>query len=137
MQIVTSPVVIAESGSIKAGLVTINVDIPIRDRVAQSKFDKMLDAFLANIDEVPDLDIDIYRFRSSSITPHLARGRNSEYFLTTKIVGSGTFGDVRQAYAPTSKRGVNFFAVKQFKNEDSTEQAEKEIKILMKLSHLR
>lgn len=137
-QTVTSPVVISESDSIKAGLVTIHLEIPIRDREAQRKFDNMLDTFLAGVDEVPALDIDIAGFRSSSITPHLVRGQKSDYFLITKIVGSGTFGNIRQAYAPTSgtKTKVKFFAIKEFNDEFSIDQAEKEIKILTKLSHV-
>jgi hypothetical protein len=122
---------------IQAGIAKIFVSIPVRNRTQRNQYERSLDLFLANDDDlVPELyDLG---FRSTSMTPATVRGRKSDYFLTS-ILGAGIFGLVHLAYAPTKGKSAQFYAMKEFYTEDNemTEKAKEEIELLTQLSHVR
>jgi hypothetical protein len=112
------------------------VRIPVRDRTQHNEYERNLDLFLANVDDVPEFHN--LGFRSASMTPATVRGEKSDYFLTN-IVGVGIFGTVHLAYAPAKGKSAQFFAVKEFStgNDQMINKARAEIKLLTKLSHVR
>ena len=132
---VSTVMVINESAIIQAGLAEISVSVPMRNRTQRDAYERCLDIFLSKVEEgVPEFHG--LEFRSASLTPAILRGDKSDYIIT-QTLGTGVFGIVYLAYAPTQQKSARFFAVKEYSDVHGTDKARAEIDLLRRLSHVR